>query len=201
MTGRAFVVSVLLGGAGLGLLAGARPVVSASPGTAVFSAAARVSLSGSALVPVSTALLLAVAAGAVALTVAGRRVRVALGVGCVAAGVMAEIYWRLALSDPSAAFGQAMIPRGAPVTGVEVDPVAWLIDVSWGVIIIAGVAVVRCGGRWAPSGRRYERRDSVHLAGAVGRADTAAISGSEESDWDVLTRGDDPTVRPPRNDR
>ncbi len=205
MTPRAAAVALVLAGAGAALLAGTQPWVGAAvegvPGTS------RVEATAAQAAPGVPALALVAVAGAVVLLTAGRLVRVAvavllllggIGVGVLAAGVVA-------------APGTAVRPAVTQATGTLSGTAAQASLTAWPWVAVAGGSCVAAGGalavlrrrQWPDPSRRYERPAGTAQAGTAqaGTAPAAATqagtarAGRDRAadDWDRISRGEDPT--------
>lgn len=144
-----------------------------------------VSVSGFAAAPSLGPLLLVVAAALVARTLARGAMARALGILGVAAGVAVIAVTATALAGRGRS---ALEAAAASLTGVE-DLAGEIVTTAWpgvtagaGVILAAGLLLLALAPQRA-SGSRYER--------SGGQA--AALRGPV-SDWDSLTRGEDPTT-------
>lgn len=149
-----------------------------------------VPVSGSLVAPQTgaAALVLAAAAGAVALVGrAGRWVVAAVAAG---AGVLVVTGALTVLADPAGAAAATV----AEVTGVAPDGAAATTTVAPAVAAVLGALVImlagalaRARGAWDQRSRRHER-PAVRTAGAPG-----GDEHDERADWDALSRGDDPS--------
>jgi hypothetical protein len=145
----------------------------------------RLGVSGGSAAPALAALALAALALAAALAIAGRVVRVVLGVIESAIGVIVVITSVGAMTDAIAASG-SVISDATGVGGadsiaalvVSVGVSAWpVVAAAAGALLAAvGVAVVLTARRWPGTKRSYE-------AGGAG----------SENPWDALSDGRDPT--------
>lgn len=155
-----------------------------------------VSLSGLDLVPLGGALpLVALAgiAGLVATRGAWRRGVGALLLVAGAAGLVLATRAGLTLSDPSgegATVDRLVGERlGVTVSGVPVVTTSWWLPAALGGLLVAlgGLLALLHGGRWPVLGRRYEREGAA----------PAPAPGRQESAWELLDRGVDPTAETP----
>jgi len=161
--------------------------------------AGRVDADGAAAVPQYTALAIASLALFLAMTIAGRVVRVVLagievllGVGVVWSGVAA-------LADPVAAAKGAVgevagvsdldAVRHA-VSGVDVTP--WpAVGITGGVLaVLLGIVVMVVQRSWPGPSRKY----GAATAGAASQASAAPVQRDAVVDWDDLSAGVDPTA-------
>jgi uncharacterized membrane protein (TIGR02234 family) len=176
-------------GAGALLLASSRVWVRAAVPDALAGAAARtvVAATGREAQPLVLALGLTAAAAAVALLIADRWARVALGCCLVLAGAGAVACAVAVLAGPAAAI---RMPRSGLVTSVadlhDVRVTGW----PW-LAVAAGLALVAAGGLTLVAGRRW--------AAASRRFDADGATPPRPDDapevWDALSRGEDPTAQ------
>lgn len=159
-----------------------------------------VAVSGGGAAPglVAAALVLLAATGAVALV--GRAGRWVVVASVALAGVLVVAGAVAVLRDPLA----AVLPAVVEQTGVErvvgdVDVTAWpWVAVVVGLLdVLVAVWLVRASASWSVS-RRHEQRTSPDERAAGGAAAPGAGGGApgpddERSQWDALSRGDDPT--------
>lgn len=145
--------------------------------------AVRVSGAGAAPAVPATALVLAAAAAALAL--AGRAggwvVAAVVGLGGLALGAAAGAV----LADPDAPALTAVAARTGVdhLTGPAATTAGPWVTLALGVVTVAAaVALVRASARWRAPSRRHE-----------GAATRAGPAGDEQSDWDALSRGADPS--------
>lgn len=147
---------------------------------------------GQVAAPALSALGFAGLALSAALAIAGRIIRVILGVLGVAVGASIVYASAVALSDPVAA-GASVVTAATGLSGPQsvhdlvssVDETAWpIVAIVAGVLlVVAAIAVLVTGGSWPSSSRRYQ---------AV-RLENADAADSPVDDWDELSGGDDPT--------
>ncbi len=144
---------------------------------------------GQAAAPALSALGLASLALVGALSIAGPRVRIVLGILETAIGVLLVTVASAALADPLAASASTVTAAtavsgpesiAALVTGVAVS--AWpAVAIAAGVLTaLVGLAVLVTGARWPGPTRKYE---------AAASTDTGTPVGA----WDSLSDGSDPT--------
>lgn len=166
-------------------------------GTAVVS---RVVADGAAAVPQYTALAIASLALFLALTIAGRVLRVVLGVVEVLLGAGVVAVGVSALADPVAA-AKGAVGEVAGVSDIDavrravssVDVTPWpLVGIAGGVLaVLLGVAVLVLQRSWPGPSRKY----GAATAGSAADARAAAPTVRDAvTDWDDLSAGDDPTV-------
>ncbi|ADG74886.1 Trp biosynthesis associated, transmembrane protein, Oprn/Chp [Cellulomonas flavigena DSM 20109] len=182
-------VLLLLVAAGLVALVSA-PTWVTTEGTSTLDGTVRVVVTGAQAAPQTRAgaLVLLAAAGAVALVGrVGRWVVAAVtaGAGALVVGGAAAV-----LLDPA---GAATTPLAQATGVVTAQPVA---DVTAGpaaavgvglLAVLLAVALLRAPGAWEQRSRRHERLT------ARGGVAPAAGPPDERSDWDALSRGDDPS--------
>jgi uncharacterized membrane protein (TIGR02234 family) len=192
--GRLLAVVVVLGGAGLVLLAATRPWVSQQitgvPGVVSLTA------TGSQAAPAVSALAIVAAAAAVVLLIGGRLVTRLAGVlaALAGAGIVASVVG--VLTDPQGAAAPAVpaaTGRAGPLPGAA-SPSAWVwLALLGGLVAVGGglFAAVRAG-RWPVPGRRFET-GSGRLSAAPPAARAADAGEDPIGTWDALSRGEDPT--------
>ncbi|HEY0248587.1 MAG TPA: Trp biosynthesis-associated membrane protein [Gryllotalpicola sp.] len=203
----ATIVAIIIG-AGLGLTGATQDWYTVR---LVASAAhsAPVVVSGSDAAPALTALSLAGLALALALAIAGRLARVIVGaLGVVVGGCL--IY--SAVGDPAASPGvRDAVSKATGISG-EASVHALIADVSssvWpafalvgGIVVTLGaIAALVTGRLWPGGSRRYDAAppSALRFEDAGGQASAAPRQPAERpgdaavSDWDELTRGQDPT--------
>ncbi|SEE16295.1 Trp biosynthesis-associated membrane protein [Ruania alba] len=158
---------------------------------------------GAPLVP-SVALLI-MAAG-LAIGLAGRITRVVAAVLAALGGVLAVVASVAFLRDPRTPVTSAT----AELTGVRelggavsMTAAPWVALALGAVVAVLGLVLPLRMGRWAAAAQRYERSTSDQDSGSGERTgDDAGTGGSRAagpsttmSDWDALSRGEDPTDR------
>ncbi|MBM7410946.1 hypothetical protein JOE38_000769 [Clavibacter michiganensis] len=160
-------------------------------------APALVPVAGSVAAPALSALALSSLALAGALAIAGRVLRVVLGILQALIGVTVAITAFAATAGPVQA-GEAAVTTATGVAGSSA--VAALVDgwstTPWGpVTLVAGIAsaltglfVAVTGPRWPTRRSRYDAPDQAPARGIVPREDPVAA-------WDSLSGGADPTRR------
>lgn len=150
---------------------------------------------GSDAAPAVSALSLVAAAGAVALTIAGRRVRpvVAALIGLSGIGSLLAVLG--ALRDP-VAVSEGVVGEAAGVVGSDAQHVVtvwpWLSLVCALLVVLSGVWALIASRRWASSAAsRYDRGPEQRRARPV---DVREEGRRDDIDsWDALTEGRDPT--------
>lgn len=183
--GRGRAAALLLVLAGLTALV-AVPTWFTTTGTTALEGTVTVQVSGSQVAPAILAAAVAILAAVAAVALVGRAGRWVVAVVVVACGVLVVGTTLAVLGDPVA----AVSPVVADVTGVGklAGPVTtsvwpWL-AVAVGVLdALAGVWLVLASRAWAGPSRRHESA----------AAPTAPAEPDERSDWDALSRGDDPS--------
>jgi hypothetical protein len=150
---------------------------------------------GASALPLLAPLSLAVLALGLALSIAGRAVRLVFGVLATATALF--LGWttlQLLASEPLGAVGPTVtettgLAGSAAITdvvaGIEVSVWPYATLVGWVVLLVAAVVVLLTWRGWKSGGRRY-RTDAPHESHAAGPVD--AIDS-----WDDLSRGTDPT--------
>ena len=144
--------------------------------------------------PGLSALGLACLALAGALTIAGRVLRVVLGVVETLIGVVVVVTAASALGSPVSASASAITAATAVsgsasiaeiVVSISTSGWPWLAIAAGVLITLVGIEVVALSPRWPGPTRKYG------TTGAVETDDTATTLGA----WDSLTGGSDPTIR------
>jgi hypothetical protein len=139
-------------------------------------------VAGDRAAPALTAFAFAGLAAAAALTIAGRVVRVVLGVLQAAIGAAVAVIAAAALADPVGAEVTAVSGRASIaelVLAAVPTPFPYLAVIAGCAVAVTGLLVIVTASRWPGASRRYEAdRDR---------------SASPAGDWDALTGGDDPT--------
>jgi uncharacterized membrane protein (TIGR02234 family) len=203
-------VLLALIGAGLILLAGSRTwatvrLIGSLPGTSQMTVSGR--RSDAAAIPIA----LAVAAGAIVLATAGRVVRVVVGAGLTAGGLVVAVGAARAGHSHEAALSRAVqdvlgvVSRaGGAGFGNDVESAVvfsvwpWVAVTGGLLVVLAGLLTLARGWSWAGPSRRYERAGEP-LPAAPGtpaaRAPVTPGPVSPGSTWDALSRGEDPTSR------
>ncbi|WP_314423897.1 Trp biosynthesis-associated membrane protein [uncultured Microbacterium sp.] len=163
-------------------------VARADAGEAIF-------VPGASALPLLAPLSLAVLALGLALSIAGRAVRLVLGL--LAAATALFLGWstlQLLTGEPLDAVGATVTETTGlagsaaiadVVASIEVSAWPYATLVGWFVLLAAAALVLVTGRRWTSGGRRY-RTDAAHDTHATGPVD--AIDS-----WDDLSRGTDPT--------
>lgn len=140
-------------------------------------------------------LALAVLAGTLALTIAGKVFRRVLGVVLALLGVGVSAVAITVLVDPSAAAIACVTKLTGLAGGSAQDAITGTSLTVWpivtaalgAVVVLLGVLVLVVSGRWATAGRKYET--------------SAKRVESDEpdriADWDALSDGDDPSDAEP----
>lgn len=184
--GRAAVVLLLL--AGLTAVVTV-PTWLTTTGTTALQGTVTIEVSGSQVAPAVLAAAVVILAAVAAVGLVGRVGRWVVAVVVVACGVLVAGATLAVTSDPVS----AITPVVAAETGVGTlaGPVTtsvwpWL-AVAVGIVdAAAGVWFVRASRRWSGPSQRHE-------AARDGAAPPTAREPDERSDWDALSRGDDPS--------
>jgi uncharacterized membrane protein (TIGR02234 family) len=196
----------LLAGSTLALVAWSQTWGSVS-GNVPGGAEQQIVVTGAVAAPAVTALALAGFALAGALTIAGPIIRLVLGVLQLLLGFSVGLAAWLALTDFASVSASAIV-AATGLTGQSTmvgmsDPVLtiwpWVALAAAVVMFLAGLFVIVTSRVWPGSERRsrsrFEPVESSPASGsAEGSADGSADTGSAVSDWDGLTRGNDPTA-------
>lgn len=150
---------------------------------------------GASALPLLAPLSLAVLALGLALSIAGRAVRLVFGI--LAAATALFLGWttvQLFATEPLDAVGATVTETTGlagsaaiadVVAGIEVSAWPYATLVGWFILLISAAVVLLTWRRWKSGGRRY-RTDAAHDTHATGPVD--AIDS-----WDDLSRGTDPT--------
>jgi len=157
-------------------------------------------VTGTTAAPGLTALALAGFALAGALTIAGRIIRVVLGVLEVLLGVSVFLSAFIAVSNPALASATDVTAATgiagresvlAAVTGASATPWPFLALAAAVVMVLTGIAIVASSKRWPGPTRRHQatRFEPVSSTDAA-----AERTGDAVGDWDELSRGQDPTT-------
>lgn len=156
-----------------------------------------VQVRGSDAAPAVSALSLVAAAGAVALTIAGRRVRPVVAAIIALSGVGSMLAVIGALRDP-VAVSEGVVGEATGVVGTGAEHVLtvwpWLSLLGGLLVVLGGVWALIASRSWAVSGAsRYERGPEQRRARPV---DIREVGRRDDIDaWDALTEGRDPTER------
>ncbi|QGQ20963.1 Trp biosynthesis protein [Cellulomonas sp. JZ18] len=147
-----------------------------------------VAVPGSQVAPQVVAGALVLLASAAALALVGRVGRTVVGVVVAACGALVAAAGVAVLRGPGAAAAAEVAAR----TGVEpaaLDAQAGAMpaaSAALGVLVVLlGLGLARAPGAWSSASRRHE------APGAAG--DRAGTEDDGRSDWDALSRGDDPS--------
>ena len=156
-----------------------------------------VALGGDRVASGLVAIALAVFALIAALALAGRPLRVVLGILGALLGGAAGVVVVLGQTSPDAGI-EAELARRTGLSGedavatlvTDVAPTAWgtVAGIASILLVVVGIQIAATAARWPESGRRYTRTRM-----AAGR--DAAGTPSQVDAWDALTAGDDPTRR------
>ena len=183
--GRGRAAALLLVLAGLTAVV-AVPTWFTTTGTTALEGTVTVHVSGSQVAPAILAAAVAVLASVAAVALVGRAGRWVVALVVVACGVLVVGTTLAVLGDPVA----AVTPVVAAQTGVgrlagPVTTSAWpTLAVAVGVLdVLAGVWLVLASRAWAGPSRRHESA----------AAPATPAEPDERSDWDALSRGDDPS--------
>lgn len=188
----------MLVGAGIVVLAQGRTWVTLdrAPATGVVTALTHGSLSGDQSAPGVLALAWVAAAGAVAVTLAGRRLARVCAVLLALAGLGVVALATQVLTDPARVAGEAT--RGA--TGlVDAAPpaaalTAWVgVGLAGGVVITLAALGVWLGAAHWTTGRSAAAAASAARGGPSATGNRSAREESPEPLWEAISRGEDPT--------
>jgi len=161
-------------------------------------------IDGSAASPAITALALAGFALAGALTIAGRVVRVVLGVLESLIGVSVFLASFQVLVDPALA-SASEVTKATGIAGTEsilavvsestATPWPYVAVAASVIMVLAGLGISVTAGRWAGATTKYQTTRMEPAAGAASRSGAERESTPDAVvDWDDLSRGQDPTA-------
>jgi len=179
------------------LVSGSREWVSGSVGDAVLGAST-LHGKGSDIAPGALAAALVGLASAVAAATSGRVVRVIAASAALLAAALGAVVVTSILVDPGGALG-ALAAAGTGRSGtVAVDGRvgiwAWVALAATLVMGLGGLGALVGGQRWHGLSTRYD----APVAGHAGRSGPPTSEREKargpESEWDRLSRGDDPTA-------
>lgn len=158
-------------------------------GTTALQGTVQIEAAGSQVAPAVLAAAVAILTAVAAVGLVGRVGRWVVAVVVVACGVLVVATTLGVTGDPVA----AVTPVVAAETGVGTlaGPVTttlwpWLAVAAGVLDVVAGLWFVRASRAWSGPSRRHEVAPSRTSAGVAGEPD-------ERSDWDALSRGDDPS--------
>lgn len=142
-------------------------------------------------------------AAALALTIAGLWLRRLLGllVALLGAGIVAIAVavlgdpWGAASVKLAEATGLAGAAQPELVRASETSPLIAVAAAAGAALVLLGASVLLLGGRWKAAGRKYETAGDAQTAAAASGGAAAGADREHDriSDWDELSRGDDPT--------
>jgi len=191
LTSKPMVLILMLGAASLILVSGSRVWVSGSVEDAVLGAS-QLHGRGAEVAPGVMASALVGLAAAVAATTSGRVVRVLAALSALLCAVLGASLVIAILADPGGALGP-LAATGAGRSGTldvhgRAGPWAW--------VALAAVVVMGLGGLGALSGgRRWHGLSARYDAGEPDRQGAAGPAVSGATQWDQLSRGEDPTAQ------
>ncbi|WP_146341427.1 Trp biosynthesis-associated membrane protein [Nesterenkonia sp. NBAIMH1] len=151
---------------------------------------AQVEIPGTEISDLVTAMALVGLAAAVAVSIARRVLRYAVGAVLVGAGLLALVQVVGVIADPA---GASMVALGEttgttePAESYGVGVAAYAAAAGAGLMLISGAALLMVAHRWqdAKASKKYSR---------TGAVDGASADEPDEFDlWDGLSQGDDPT--------
>ncbi|UFU04398.1 Trp biosynthesis-associated membrane protein [Ruania suaedae] len=196
---RSAVLSLLVGGALLLVLS--LPTWAQAPVRTAIGSGGTASISGADGAPLVPSLALLVVVAGLAIGLAGRVARVVAAFAAALGGLGAVAAIVIFLRDPQTSLQSvAAEMTGVRELGGAVSTTFWpwpAIAAAAAVAVLGAVLPWRMG-RWQPAARRYERGSSGQAADAGGREGGGAEPGSRTtrmSDWDALSRGEDPSDR------
>ncbi|KQS97542.1 Trp biosynthesis protein [Cellulomonas sp. Leaf395] len=193
--GRGRAAGVLLVLAGLTAVV-AVPTWFTTTGTTALQGTVTVDVSGSQVAPAILAAAVAILAAVAAVGLVGRAGRWVVAVVVVACGVLVAATTLGVLADPVAAVTPVVAAQtgvGALAGPVETSVWPWL-AVGAGVLdVVAGVWFVLASREWSGPSQRHEAARSGTAPTATVRDEKLDEKPDERSDWDALSRGDDPS--------
>ena len=195
LTSKRMVLVLVLLSASVILVSGSREWVSGSVNDAVLGASA-LHGRGSDIAPGALAAALVGLASAVAATTSGTVVRVISACAALLAAVLGAAVVISVLADPSGALGR-LAAAGTGRTGAvaahgRVGIWVWVALGGTLVMGVGGLGALVGGRRWRGLSSRYD----APVAGEASQPDsTGESSRRQDSAWDQLSRGEDPTAR------
>ena len=186
--GRGRAAGVLLVLAGLTALV-AVPTWFTTTGTTALQGTVTIQVTGSQVAPGVLAAAVALLAAAAAVGLVGRVGRWVVAAVVVACGVLVVATTLGATTDPVAAVAPVVAAEtgvGTPAGPVTTSVWPWLAITAGALDVVAGIWFVRASRVWAGPSRRHET-----VSGSA--AAPAPTDPDERSDWDALSRGDDPS--------
>ena len=183
LTSKRMVLMLVLGASCVVLVSGSREWVQGSVADAVLGASA-LRGRGSDVAPGAMAAALVGMASAVAAATSGRVVRFVAACSALVAAVLGAAVVVSVLTDPGGALG-VMAAAGTGRSGTLVaDGRAG----GWGWVAFTALLVMGAGALGALAGGRRWR-------GLSSRYDAPVPAPGHESEWDQISRGEDPTTR------
>jgi hypothetical protein len=183
LTSKRMVLILVLGAAAVILVSGSREWVRGSVDDAVLGASA-LHGRGADIAPGAMAAALVGLASAVAAATSGRVVRVVAACSALLAAILGGAVVISVLADPGGALGSLAATgtgrSGTLVADGRVSGWAWLAFAAMLVMGAGGVGALAGGSRWRGLSSRY---------------DSGEPGPGHGSDWDQLSRGEDPTTR------
>ncbi|MEO6144097.1 MAG: Trp biosynthesis-associated membrane protein [Dermatophilaceae bacterium] len=194
LTTKRMVLLLVLVSAVAILVSGSREWVSGSIADAVLGETA-VHGKGSDVAPVALAAALVGLASAVAVATAGRVVRLIAACAALLAAVLGAVVVIGVLADPAGALGRLAAAgtgrTGTVATQSSVGVWAWVALAATLFMGVGGFASLIGGRRWSQLSSTYD----APVADVASRQDsTGQPVSSNDSAWDQLSRGEDPTV-------
>ena len=185
LTSKRTVLILVLAAASVVLVSGSREWVQGSVQDAALGASA-LHGSGSDVAPGALAAALVGLASAVAAATSGRVVRIVAACSALLAGVLGAIVIVRVLADPVSALG-GLAAAGTGRSGTraahgQAGAWAWAALAAMLVMGVAGLGALVGGRRWHGLSSRYE----------AGSPDVGHVS-----EWDRISRGEDPTAQVP----
>jgi len=197
LTSKRTVLIVVMLSASVILISGSREWVSGSLGDAVVGAST-LHGKGSDLAPGALAAALVGMASAVAAATSGRFVRVIASCAAVFAAVLGAAVVISILADPGASLGKLAAAgtgrSGTVAADGRVGGWAWVALAATLIMGLGGLAALVGGSRWHGLSSAYDAPVADQPDQATRLGSKSARSRGPESEWDRLSRGEDPTA-------
>ena len=197
LTSKRTVLLLVLVSASVILISGSREWVSGSVNDAVLGTSA-LRGKGSEIAPGGLAAALVGLASAVAAATSGKAVRLIASCATLLAGVLGAAVVISIVADPGGALGKLAAAgtgrMGAVAAHGRVEVWAFVALAATLVMGIGGLGALVGGRRWHGLSSRY---DAPVTGGAAQPGTSGLTARRRESEWDRLSRGEDPTAEPP----
>lgn len=203
-TSKRNVIVLVLAASCLVLVSGSREWVSGSVNDAVLGTSV-VRATGSQVAPGALAAALVGLASAVAAATSGALVRVLAAGAALLAAVLGAAAVVAVLVDPGAALGRLAAAgtgrSGTVAADGQVGGWAWVALAAMLVMGIGGLGALVGGRHWRGLSGRYDAPVEVEQSDQSPRDSATKQPTGNESDWDQLSRGQDPTATGPDTER